>query len=983
MTPVSTLISLTALLSGVAHAEGGARGDNGQTSPAAFILYGGQAYGASGGDGALPGAGSAAAITGRTITIGPAGSTDVVLSGSAGAAGGSVYRSGGGVGGLGGALVTGGISEGGAGGNSADANGGNAGAVSGNTVTVIDARLTGAAGGDGGSVQTSASLTTALGAGGAGGHGGGSFFGGISTGGAGGGAKIDTMDVHANGGNAGDVVGNTVLLTRVRVDAASANGGNGGGVSAPGSSIAQGGGGAAGLGGGSVVGGVSTGGAAGAAHTLSFSPSLPLANGGHAGAVSQNTLLLNDVQLIGAAGGDGGSVSHGAMSSAEGGGGAAGHGGGSVFGGISTGGAGGSAETSSRFSSSARGGNGGDVSNNVVSLNNVELVGGAGGSGAQAAAVGGGSADGFAGGSVFGGISTGGAGGEALLIGLAEVSAPLTRSGGAQFTNASRGNGGNVTGNRITLSGNTSITGNIYGGVSQGGSMGNDGVDGTGGLASGNVVTLSGSQLKIGTPASGGSVYGGLSINGDGTQNTDPEYASFYQGNTLNLVAYRGSVKSVRNFENYNWVLPQDVFGGDTLMTINNPSDPAYKVELNGTKHLVDVLASGNQLNAGDKVVLINKAQGAPELLNNRIEQGFFVVYDASMAVQNEELVLTIQGVVDDKPDGKVSPESEAFLQGRAAQLAFVDQGADMISDYGISFARASLSKQSANLFVVVDGGSSRYKTGGHVRIHDFKLAVGAAKAFELKDKSAGMVGVFVEHGDGRYSSNNDFGAYGEVDGSGRLRYNGVGAMFHVDVAGTGGGQVDATPDIFDARHGLYVNAAFRVGDAKVGFRTDDLVNANGESGRYDSKSRYMTAMAGTGYVWALDSKQAVDFYGRYTWSRLNAKDVQVVDEDMSFGSAHSQRLRVGARYGYAYEENVIPYIGLAYERNFKGDVSGSAYGFTIKENSLRGNTGILELGAMVKPMGVNAPLSVHVGVQGYVGQREGVSAAAKVRYVF
>lgn len=682
-----------------------------------------------------------------------------------------------------------------------------------------------------------------------------------------------------------------------------------------------------------------------------------------------NTILISGTSTFtGAVGGQGGDAN------SRGGGGAGGHGGGSIFGGISSGGAGGFSEDPVSIYVSADGGAGGNISGNTIHISGtLTLTGANGGQGGAASSSGTGAGlNGYDGGSIFGGISTGGAGGYAAAGSVASA------NGGA---------GGSVSGNKITLSEKVTISGDVYGGVSRGGAKGTTeangvlaaGDGGQGGMTQNNIITLIGEQISI-----AGSIYGGHSFNGDGLENKDPEFISFYKGNTLNVQNYKGTITSINNFENYNWLLSTDDFSSSTpIFTINN-SDPAFNVLLDNTKHTVELDATGNPLYAGDQVVLIDKAQGAPKLLNSQIEQGFFTVYDADLTVKGRDLILTVTGVVDNMPDGKVHPESEAFLKGRAAQLAMVDQGADMMSD-GIWSARASLRKDKANIFTVLDGGSNRYKTGssGHIKLRDFKFAVGAAKALELQNKSAGMAGIFAEHGNGDYSSYSELGVHGEVRGDGKTRYNGVGALFHVDVADTDVSKVKSKPNIFDDKYGLYLHGIFRLGKAKVDFHSADMVNGNGVEASYNTKSRYMTAMVGAGYVLTLDEKQAVNFYGRYTFSRLNGKGVQVVDEQMSLGAVHSHRLRLGVRYGYAYSEMTTSYAGLAYERNFNGNVNGSAYGFTVKEKSLKGNTAILEAGMMVKPKGANDPFSLNLGLQGHLGDRKGITAAVKARYIF
>lgn len=50
---------------------------------------------------------------------------------------------------------------------------------------------------------------------------------------------------------------------------------------------------------------------------------------------------------------------------------------------------------------------------------------------------------------------------------------------------------------------------------------------------------------------------------------------------------------------------------------------------------------------------------------------------------------------------------------------------------------------------------------------------------------------------------------------------------------------------------------------------------------------------------------------------------------------------------------------------------------------SLKGNTGVIEGGVQFTPQATKDALSIRVGVQGYVGKREGVSGEIRVRYLF
>ncbi|MBW3504554.1 autotransporter outer membrane beta-barrel domain-containing protein [Pseudomonas sp. NKUCC02_KPG] len=650
-------------------------------------------------------------------------------------------------------------------------------------------------------------------------------------------------------------------------------------------------------------------------------------------------MTLSNITLNGALGGNGGVGGIGA-------GGSGGAGGGSIFGGLSQGGAGGFSVSSS--DASADGGNGGAVSGNTLLLSDVRLIGAQGGTGQTGS-------NGINGGSIFGGYSAGGMAGDAFAI---SPGSNASANGGA---------GGDSSNNTIKLGGVSSLAGDIYGGYSQGGRASGTsvGVTGAGGSAENNRITLTGTELSI-----AGAVYGGYSADGDGT--LQPSRA--FTGNTLNLNGYRGSVRGIYNFEQYNWLLPKDVVNQDTLIRITG-SD---KVDLNNTKHTVAMVSDGNRLNEGDKVILIDRAQGTSSPTNVQVEQGHFIIYDAQLGIENDAFVLNIDSKTDTtpltpSPAGKLNPKSKSFLQGRAAALAFTNQGTDMI--------RESLSSCVTDMFFITDGGTNRYDTGSHIRIRDFKMALGLRKCFELQNTSQVVFGAFIDHGQGNYDSYNSFAGYGDVRGSGDLRYTGAGLLFHMDVAGTAINK-SAKP-VAGIKEGLYLDAVMRAGRIKTDFSSNDLIDAEGVRGHYNSKSQYVSAMAGIGYAINLDDKQSVDVYSRYSWSHINADKVMVGNDKLSFGRDNSSRLRAGTRYTYAVTKQIAPYAGIAYEHEFEGKVSGKVYDMSIKGADLGGSTGIFEVGVSTTPIASVSAIKLDVGVQGFFGERKGATGSINLSYEY
>jgi outer membrane autotransporter protein len=87
-------------------------------------------------------------------------------------------------------------------------------------------------------------------------------------------------------------------------------------------------------------------------------------------------------------------------------------------------------------------------------------------------------------------------------------------------------------------------------------------------------------------------------------------------------------------------------------------------------------------------------------------------------------------------------------------------------------------------------------------------------------------------------------------------------------------------------------------------------------------------------------------------------------------------------RFNYAMKENIKTYVGAAYEHEFDSRVTATTNGYAIAVPSLKGGTGIGELGLTIKPS-PSRPIFLDVGVQGHLGKREGVAGTLRFRYDF
>jgi hypothetical protein len=76
----------------------------------------------------------------------------------------------------------------------------------------------------------------------------------------------------------------------------------------------------------------------------------------------------------------------------------------------------------------------------------------------------------------------------------------------------------------------------------------------------------------------------------------------------------------------------------------------------------------------------------------------------------------------------------------------------------------------------------------------------------------------------------------------------------------------------------------------------------------------------------------------------------------------------------------IRPYFGTAYEHELAGDARASVNGIAMASPSLKGGTGMGELGLSVTAVeGVN----LEVGIQGYAGVRQGATGGVRFNYSF
>lgn len=180
---------------------------------------------------------------------------------------------------------------------------------------------------------------------------------------------------------------------------------------------------------------------------------------------------------------------------------------------------------------------------------------------------------------------------------------------------------------------------------------------------------------------------------------------------------------------------------------------------------------------------------------------------------------------------------------------------------------------------------------------------------------------------------------------------------------------------------GTYAQINAKIGRASTDFDSN-LYDLNGNRGEYNKDSTYYGADIGIGYLWDLSSAYQLDLSARYQWLHLEGYRATIADDPYHFDDIDSHRTRVGARLNFTENSQYTPYAGIAWEHEFSGRVDCSVYGHSLEDNSLKGDTGIGEIGITFSPSEGSA-WKIDAKLSGYIGQREGVTGNLAVNYLF
>jgi len=474
-------------------------------------------------------------------------------------------------------------------------------------------------------------------------------------------------------------------------------------------------------------------------------------------------------------------------------------------------------------------------------------------------------------------------------------------------------------------------------------------------------LALSGTGT-LGNNGSGGlTLHGGARFDFSGITPASLDIPSL----TVNgLGASINAIGKTADFSNSNlfFNIPNTAVVNDKLLIVDGNAD------ITGASVGLDTPSGRPNINLGEKVILLDVTGTlASDLTTLTVKTISGDIY--AVQVDGKQLQAILSQLSSTSPTYE---RMKAYLESRAANLAFINQGLDFILNRGFGSALLATSGQGFRIssFGGFGGGWSRYKSGSHVDVSGLSLLAGFALG---NDVGPGRVtlGAFFEGGRGDYTSYNVFSNAASVKGKGDTSYYGTGILGRYDI-----NQGDLS--------GLYFDASARLGWTRTDFCTSDI-QYNGWNVNFETSALYYSLHGGLGYVWLIpgtDDKGSLDLSVKILWTRQQGDSVTVYLDRVRFKDADSLRTRLGWRFAYAVNEYVIPYIGAYWEHEFDGKLRATVNDQRLSSPSLQGDTGMGEFGLSFKPS-KTLLLSFDLGVQGYVGKREGVTGSLQVRYEF
>ena len=402
----------------------------------------------------------------------------------------------------------------------------------------------------------------------------------------------------------------------------------------------------------------------------------------------------------------------------------------------------------------------------------------------------------------------------------------------------------------------------------------------------------------------------------------------------------------------------------------------------------ITLSGTGLKLNAGDEVRLIKSSAGiALDKADNRLAAGssldelkgnLNVEHIASLSrVQETELTkddydlkmksenMLVATIKAKRPSvDKVNDQTNALMQSSIASAATMYAADELLID---STMKSRNGVRQTGPFAAARVGKYDLDVRGDLETNVISGLLGYAVNLQGSE-----IGAFVEMGHGTYDTKTAAASpLGKIRGDGKHNYVGLGVYGNY-----------TTP--WEWLH--------FTGYVKGGWlRNEFSAPIAGVSVDFDRTSNYWGAHLGMyGEFQAagkIKNRTFLNYFydGRESESYTASGSSDVAGADFHFNSLNSHRAQLGSVFEYAYTSALRPYAALTYEYAFKADAKGRAsdqFGdLGLNGTDLEGSTGIVSLGWTYQNEAKR--FEFDLGVNGYTGKRQGVSAQLQAAWKF
>lgn len=377
-------------------------------------------------------------------------------------------------------------------------------------------------------------------------------------------------------------------------------------------------------------------------------------------------------------------------------------------------------------------------------------------------------------------------------------------------------------------------------------------------------------------------------------------------------------------------------------------------------------------LNDVDKVVIDGSADAtALTLTSGSIDESKISLSNAvdanssALFVKSTKFNVNGKSIELNKTVTGIREQAKSLVETQIAAMALTNGSADLLAGAGFANAAQAVKDERESgaaasemvPFAAANYGSMRQESGSYVDVDSANFNVGFAK--EVKNSNGTLLfGPMIEYGHGNYESHLGDGTIGTGNG----QSFGVGVMAR---------QIN--------NDGLYYEGSARYGKSTSDYSSNNLVPGRNIS--YDNSANYWGVHAGVGKVLQLQGDNSIDVYGKLFYTRQGSSSVDVDGDTLDFDALSSKRSRIGFRYIHGTSKVRSVYAGLAWQYEFDGAARATANGFSTPSPSVKGSSGMLELGVLVAPKA--SPVSFDLGVSGWAGKQKGYAVNANMCWHF